>query len=391
MTTLLLLLVFPLLWPFAAKLIWKHEITVLEMLGNLAVGVVIVLIGWYAGKYVQAMDVQVLNGQVQGKYSERVSCSHSYSCNCVESCSGSGQNRSCSTTCQTCYDHPYDVDWNLKTSVGELEINRVDRQGTVEPPRYTKAAAGDPVAKTEAYLNYIKAAPSSLFNSLSDKTALSLYGDKVPEYPREVYDYHYLDRVLSVGVPVPELPAWNLELANRLRTLGVAKEVNTVVLFTKEANPQFATAVHAKWLGGKKNDVIVVVGTPKFPEIAWVRVLSWTDREVFKVQLRDALFDLKTVDRNTLLGTVTTHIEKGFKRRPMADFAYLDEEVEPPGWLLAVLFVVSAAVSIFTSIKLSQNSVSSGGWGGGRYTTSSRFSSNPLSWRPRSRSRNKFR
>ena len=41
-----------------------------------------------------------------------------------------------------------------------------------------------------------------------------------------------------------------------------------------------------------KNDVVVVMGTPSYPRIDWVQVLSWTDVELFKVQLRDELMDL---------------------------------------------------------------------------------------------------
>ncbi len=361
MTTLALLLVFPLVWPFVAKIIWKHEITLAELGLNIVIGALVVSAGWALGKYAQAHDVEILNGQVTGKYSEKVSCEHSYRCNCRQSCSGSGKNRSCSEVCDTCHEHSYDVDWNLRTSVGEIEVKRVNRQGTVEPPRYTRAAVGDPVAQTHGYQNYIKAAPDSLFNALAEKQALQEYGSLVPAYPSSVYDYHYLDRVLSIGVPVSDLTAWNQDLANALRVTGPSKQVNLVVVFTKEANPQFATAVNAKWLGGKKNDVVVVFGTPSYPDISWVRVLSWTDREVFKVQLRDALLDMKTVKRETVIPTIASHVEKGFVRRPMEDFAYLKHQIEPPGWVLALLVVLSMAASIGASVYFSRNEFSAGG------------------------------
>lgn len=361
MTTLALLLVFPLLWPIAAKLIWKHEITLAELALNVAIGALVVSAGWALGKYAQAHDVEILNGQVTGKASQRVSCEHSYRCRCRQSCSGSGKNRSCSEVCDTCYDHDYDVDWNLKTTLGEIEIDRVNRQGTVEPPRYTRAAAGDPVAQTHAYQNYIKAAPDSLFNALSEKQALQRFADAVPNYPDTVYDYHYVDRVLAEGVAVPDIAAWRQDLANALRVVGPAKQANVVLLFAKEADPRYATAVNAKWLGGKKNDVVVVLGTPRYPEISWVRVLSWTDKEVFKVQLRDALLDLKTVEREAVISTVSSHIQKGFQRRPMEDFAYLKHQIEPPGWVVALLVVLSIVASVGASVYFSRNEYSSGG------------------------------
>lgn len=361
MTTLALLLVFPLLWPIVAKHIWKHEITLVELALNVVIGALVVSAGWALGKYAQAHDIEILNGQVTGKYSQRVSCEHSYSCRCRESCSGTGKNRSCSQVCDTCYDHDYDIDWNLKTSLGDIEIERVNRQGTIEPPRYSRAASGDPVAQSHAYQNYIKAAPDSLFNALSEKQALQRFVDQVPAYPDKVYDYHYVDRVLTAGVAVPDLAAWRQDLANALRVLGPAKQANVVVLFSKESDPQFASAVNAKWLGGKKNDVVVVLGTPQYPEISWVRVLSWTDKEVFKVQLRDALLDLKTVERGAVLSTITGHIEKGFVRRPMEDFAYLKHQIEPPGWVVALLVALSVVTSVGASGYLSRNEFSTAG------------------------------
>ncbi len=362
MTTLALLLVFPLAWPIVAKLIWKHEITLGELAINVAIGVLVVTAGWALGRYAQMHDVEILNGQVTGKYSERVSCEHSYSCNCRESCTTrSDGSRSCSTTCSTCYEHSYDVDWKLRTTLSDIEIDRVNRQGTQEPPRYSRAQVGDPVAQSHFYQNYIKAAPDSLFNAVAEKQALAQFKDKVPAYPSTVYDYHYVNRVIPVGVAVPELSAWNQDLANSLRVLGPSKQVNVVVVMTAESDPQFATALNAAWLGGKKNDVVVVLGTPRFPDLAWARVLSWTDKEVFKVQLRDALLDLKTVQRETVLPTVVKHIEQGFKRRPMADFEYLAHQVEPPGWAVVLLLVLSVAASVGASVYLARNMTSTSG------------------------------
>lgn len=365
MTTLLLLLVFPLAWPVMAKLIWKHEYTFAELFLNVCVGVIIVTVGWYAGKFSQVADREVLNGEVVSKASEQVTCEHTYSCNCRQVCSGSGDRKSCSTQCDTCRDHAYDVDWSLKTTLGDIKISRVDRRGLTEPPRFSVAKPGDPVADTHLYTNYIKGSPDSLFNTLQDKAALAKYKDKIPEYPLEIYDYHYLNRVLSLGVPVPEVSSWNLDLAMRLRKLGPQKQVNLIVLFTKEADQAFADALRVAWLGGKKNDVIVVLGTPSYPEIQWTRVISWTDKEVFKVQLRDALWDLKTVDQKTVLDTIERHVVKDFERKKMEDFKYLEAAIEPPGWVIALLAVISVIASVGLSLYLSQNKYSSRGYSSG--------------------------
>lgn len=355
MGTLGLLLLIPLVWPFVAKALWKREITLLELMANLAIGVAVVTASYYGGRYLQGLDFEVQNGRLLSKVSEEVSCEHSYTCNCRETCSGAGTSRSCSTSCDTCYEHSYDVDWKLKTEVGDIKVSRVDRRGTTEPPRYTRAKPGDPVSVTKAYENYIKAAPDSLFNKATEQSLKAQFAPKLMPYPFDVQDLHYVNRVLVQGVSVPDVAQWNADLQDMLATLGPKKQVNAVIVITSEPNPNFAEALRAHWLGGKKNDVVVVLGVPQYPEIAWSRVFSWTDRELFKVELRDALQELKTLERSQVMGVLKEHITQGFVRKPMKDFEYLKNEVEPPLWLSILLAFLGLAVSVGTSLYLARN------------------------------------
>ena len=359
METLALLLVVPIAWPFIAKAIWKHELTVREMAINLAVGIVLASGVWSAGRYAQTYDVEILNGQVISKEKDQVSCDHSYSCNCKEVCSGSGQNRSCSTTCDTCYEHSYDYDWVLNTSLREsIKIARVDRQGLFEPERYRRAQPGDPVAMEHSFTNYRKASATSLFNS-STKVPTTL---PIPRYPNKVYDYHYVNRALTAGVTGIDFNAWNRDIANTLRVLGPMKEANLVVVFAKTEDPMYADALEQAWAYGKKNDVIVVIGTMDGQAVSWVRVISWTDNQMFKVALRDRLMEMQTIDREPMMKAISEEIKAGFKRKPNKDFEYLAKAIEPPGWVIFLAFFLSAAASIGLSVYFSRNSETTGGY-----------------------------
>lgn len=358
MIPLLLLLVFPLVWPFVAKIIWKHKLTGVEHAINIGVGVLVVLAGYGFGLYREMGDVQILNGKVVAKEIVRVSCTHSYSCRCRQVCSGSGKNRSCHRECDTCYEHNNDWDHDLRTTLGTITIDRVDRQGKVVPPRYTSAQINDPVAQTNYYRNYIKAAPDSIFNKAQNALLLEQYQGKLPPYPNHVYDYHRLDRVISVGLPVTDMREWNVKLATALNDLGKAKQVNAVIVLTNETNPNYANALSAYWLGGKKNDVIAVLGSPTLKP-SWVRIISWTDNEVFKVELRDALMALEEFTADSVISTMSQHISKSFARKPMEDFSYLKDTIEPPVWLLITLFLLSAAASIGCTIICVRNDIDS--------------------------------
>ncbi len=359
MEILALLLVFPLVWPLIAKAVFGRQYTLPEMGFNIVIVVACVCGLWFGGRYSQTVDHEVLNGQVNSKDSEHVSCSHDYQCNCYDVCSGSGSSRSCSRQCSTCYEHSYDVDWTLRTTVGDVDVPRIDRQGTSMPPRWASANVGDPVAVTHEHTNYIKGAPDSLFSAVAEQSTLAQFAGAVPEYPLDVYDLHYINRVLSHGVDVPDLQAWNKELAMRLRPLGASKQVNWVVVFTNSADPAYAEAVRIKWLGGKKNDVVVVLGTPQYPKLAWVRVLSWTDQELFKVQLRDDLLRLGTVDRTAVFDILEKNTKATFVRKHMRDFAYLKNEIQPPTWLLVVAGLVGVLGSLGLSFFFARNGVRS--------------------------------
>lgn len=351
MESLLLLLLVPIGWPFIAKAVWGHEYTFQELALNIVVACVIASGVWYAGRYVQMRDVEIINGAVIGKSRETVSCSHSYSCRCTTNSKGQ-------KSCSTCYRHSNDYDWVLRTNVGpNIEVSRVDSQGSTEPGRYRRAQVGDPVAVENAYENYVKASAGSLFH---DKGSV-LTNLPVPAYPNTVFDYHYVNRALAVGVTVPDLAQWNLDIANALRQLGPSKQVNFVVVFAGTSQTSYAQALEREWVGGKKNDVIVVLGTPKYPELSWVRVLSWTDREKFKVGLRDELLDMKVVDRSAVMAALTTATAASYQRKSMKDFEYLKYDIEPPVWVLILAFVLSAGTSVGLSRYFSKHDVTFAG------------------------------
>src|SRR5262249_53258019 len=148
-------------------------------------------------------DTEIWDGQVTNKSSERVSCSHSYDCNCyyTTECSGTGNNRSCSEVrhCSTCYEHSYDVDWNVYASTGEsLSIDRVDRQGLNMPARWGAAYIGEPYSSQHSFTNYILANPNSVL--LGQKGDLQKFGKLIPQYPT-VYDYYRVQHAINMGVP----------------------------------------------------------------------------------------------------------------------------------------------------------------------------------------------
>lgn len=360
----LIFIILPILvTPWIAKLIWKRDVEWKEVAIAGSIGAVLTLLVYLGGLASQVGDVEILNGEVISKNSEHVSCSHSYECRCKEvknpqTCSGSGSARTCSgggttRTCDTCYEHSYDVDWNVITNVGTFNIDRVDRQGTSTPPRWTAVVQGEPVAKTHYFINYVKAVPDSLFHARAE--VAGKFDSMIPAYPSGVYDYYRLDRAISVGVPVPDLKAWNQDISQIVRKLGPQRQANVIVVFVNTADQSYLHALEGKWIGGKKNDIIVIIGTTSYPKIDWVAVSSWTDKALFKVYLRDEIFALQNIDRPAIIKAIETNTMKSFERKQMKDFEYLKYNIEPPFWMLTLAIILGMMASLGCSYYFYRN------------------------------------
>lgn len=348
-----LTLFLPLCVPFIAKYFFHREYEWKEMGINAIIAVLVTAIVYYAGTSIGYRDTELLSGYVKEKSQEWTSCEHSYSCNCrsVTSCSGSGKSRSCSTSrvCDTCYEHSNDWDWVVKSTVGNFYISRVDRRGTVEPPRFTKVVIGEPAVREHGYENYIKAAPDSLF--YHDEKLLEFYKMKIPRYP-EPYDYYNINRVLNyTGADVGN---WNGIISEALKTMGASKQVNIVVVLTTEPL-NFSDALIYSWKGGKKNDVIMVYGL-EGNTVSWFQSYSLGNgigNQELHVTLRNEAIG-KNISDALLVGQIKT-IDKMFNRTSMEQFEYLKDQVEPPVWVIVLSLIFGLGTSIGLAYYFTRN------------------------------------
>ncbi|MCX6823544.1 MAG: hypothetical protein NT085_00245 [candidate division SR1 bacterium] len=206
-----------------------------------------------------------------------------------------------------------------------------------------------PSAKKHHYVNYIKASHSVL----KYYGQMKGYEKDLAKYP-DVYEGpfgpFYLNRVIDQEKIVPQYwtTAVNNELCYHNSYLGPKQEVNIIVYFTKH-DRNFTYALHEAWCGGKKNDVVVLIGMDHFPNIAWVEVMSWTPNAAFKIKLRDKIQALKTItDQNTFVKAVVDQIrapgEDGFERLHMTSMEYLIADIVLPWWAYILSALITALV-----------------------------------------------
>jgi hypothetical protein len=331
----------------SGKVCWK-EFSIM-----CGVQVIVAVISAVICYYVSTSDTEVWNGVVVDKQQVRVSCSHSYSCNCRQSCSGFGKNRSCRTVCSTCYEHFNDWDWRVFTSNKEsITINRVDRRGSYEPPRFSSVVIGEPTAVTHTYENYIKAAPDTLFRH---QGLVEKYEQHIPDYPIKIYDYYRLNRLTIVNSAVVEnIDSWNEDLSRISSKLGATHQVNVVVVVVNNLPKEFYYAIEQAWIGAKKNDVVLVIGV-NGQTIKWAEVMTWTTNELFKIKLRDQVIDVGTMDRKTIIDALSTTIPKYYKRKSMEDFEYLKSSITPTTTQWITTLLIGLMISIGLSWFFHQN------------------------------------
>ena len=323
---------------------------------GLLISAIILSGAFYAGVGSKTADTEIWNGEVVGKTRVHGTYVESYKCRCrtVTKSSGSGKDRRTwsEEECDTCYRDHFTVKWDCQSNIGEWRIDSLDETSkrvysAPDPARWTAIKNGDPVSRTNGYTNYVKAVPESLFRPAAENLKVQFAG-QIPAYPLNIYDFYKIDRVIPIGVNI-DTRDWNDKLSNITKKLGPAKQANVVIVITKNSDPNYFYALQDAWVGGKKNDVVVVIGAPNYPAKAeWVRIMAFTDHDIFRVKLRDDILDIEGLNSTNVTDAINKNILQSFKRKSMKDFKYLEDEIDPPEWVMAtVLSLILAAYFVF--------------------------------------------
>ncbi len=318
----------------------KRRITPGEMGLQIALVAALMYGGYHVARWTGVQDYEIWNGRIAKKTSGVGGCCHSYPCNCRQECSTDDEgNSSCVEVCDTCYEHSYDDTYSAYSTNDERVYHSgCHPPGSGSPVAYQDIRIGEPTAWEHRFTNYVRAAPDAL---IQRDPSYRRFAAQIPDYPR-VRGWK-ADRFLFVGID-PPVGAWRSDLAEVNADLGAPHQVNVVVVVVAEADPAYFDALRAAWLGGKKNDVVLVVGAPAFPELAWARVMAWHRPMGAEDELIGALTHrietLGTFDGGKILAILRDQISRSYVRRPFAEFAYLMAQARPtPLGMLALVLI----------------------------------------------------
>lgn len=336
---ILFLLILPIVIGLVGFLTSKGKVNWVEFVVQELVLIVLVSATFYVAAQHKMKDVEIWNGVIKEKNKIEEECSESYSCNCHScSCDEDG----CSTCCDTCYRYWDITRWDAWTSNNE---NAYSAGGCYHdlpnpPVRWQEIVVGEPTAIEHSYDNYIKGNPDTILRRTG--TSEDVF---VPPYPK-VYDWYNATRFIATGISDERFVHWDTLLDKLNAQLGAKKQVNTIIVVTDYADVQYAEILKERWLGGKKNDVVVIVGAPEYPKIGWVSVVSWTEREDMKITIRNRILELDEFDGEAIVNIAYEEIESKFVRREMKDFEYLKARIEPSGKTQFVIFIIGTIMSL---------------------------------------------
>ena len=341
MTPILLLLLFPLLTVVGMK-IWRPENFSWLEAGAQILLTVVVLVGVYqGGRYLEMSSVEYWNGQVNSKTHADGHYQTSYCC-------ATDSKGNCTSTCYT--DH-YTRDWYLETTVGNITTSYIDTEwrstrDSFESDRYWNGAyKGEPCSVTNTYLNYVQAAGSSLFNRNQTPPETFAKAGLLLDYPQR-HDIYKLNHVHAMGVQLPEIAEWNDTLGKMLRSLGAAKQINIFVIVVNTTDRSYIHAVQQHWRGANKNDAVIAIGSADGVTIQWADVFSWSKKAEFDVAVRNGITAHGKLEKNAILGIIQEATLSDYVRRPMAEYEYLKDEIDPPMWVLVILIILAVPGSL---------------------------------------------
>lgn len=278
-----------------------------------------------------------------------------------ETCSGSGNNRTCTThyyDCSYVADHAeywamVDSEENsfkisqekyqalvkkfdVRPFFVELNRNYHSYDGNMyKAPWPGTAATLEPNNTEHSYPNRVQAARSVFdYETIEEEQAKALGLFDYPEVT--VFDYPSV-----LGDCGPNTKGANANLRHWNAILGRPKELRMWLLCTPSKDVNFGQQQEAYWVGGNKNEAVVVLGD------GWTHVFSWTDNKTPLIEIRN----FATTNRDPLLITnfMGDKLASGFVRKHFEDFNYLT--IEPPTWYIVLTFclvvLLNAGVSFF--------------------------------------------
>jgi hypothetical protein len=380
----------PVLTVIVLLVFFRRKTVVWEFLIPFVASVILIFLGKSIVEKLQVKDNEFWGGPAEyaefyERWDEEVPCVHEISCTHEIPCSHRDSNGNAVHSndgymhSNDGYYHPYDVDdhppeWyvhdsngiRLSTSSAKFEHlaelfksrQKVDLQRdyhSIDGDKYVATwprtdETLEPVTTEHSYENRVAASDSVMNYPKVTEEEVAQYG--LYDYPK-ITDYYYLPSILGNGGPSTQeaeklLGMWNAKL-------GGPKQVRMWILIFNGGDIATGQMQEAFWKGANKNEFVITIGLDGQGNTAWTYVFSWSESERLKIETRNFVIEDqgKPLDLVKIVNWLAPAVNDQFVRREFAEFDYL--EVTPPGWALALIFIVTFLVNVGCTLWIIMN------------------------------------
>lgn len=196
----------------------------------------------------------------------------------------------------------------------------------------------EPVTVEEHYENKPKASLNVFHFGQVDSTDYNRF--KPVDYP-VIHDLWNQDCILGYSDPAAER---QLEILNA-RLGGVHHMRAYIVIFKNQ--PREAGIVQERyWEGGNKNEIVICIGVDDANNVQWGYDFSWTERQDYKIEIRNFAEGQKKLDLSSVVSFLDTETKTKWKIRDFKEFDYLTIEptISQVIWILILTFITNGLV-----------------------------------------------
>jgi hypothetical protein len=340
----------------AVMLIFFHKRTKWWELGIPFLAATVLIVGFkYAGEWSATKDGEFWGGWVvEAQYYEAwneyihqtctrtVSCgkdcttTESYDCSYVDYHSEYWQvndsNGAGNVVSESSYDHFVKL-YGKRPSFVDMHRSYHTNDGDMYKTVWPKTEATFEEVFTEhSYENRVQASRSVFSYRHIEEEEVATRG--LFTYPEKVSLFDFPSVLGDCGAGTE---AANKRLQYHNAKLGRAKQVRMWMLCTDSGDPSFGQDQESLWVGGNKNEVVLVKGQ------GWVHVFSWTDHKEPIIETRDHVAQMGTFDPVEAVDFMAGKVGADFERKHFEDFSYLT--VETPTWTIWTTWILVALFS----------------------------------------------
>ncbi len=133
--------------------------------------------------------------------------------------------------------------------------------------------------------------------------------------------------------------------------LGPTKYANIIIMGFLNQDIDVAIRQEAKFIGGKKNDIVICYGGVKPDKADWVHVFSWTEREDFKSNLESVILENPIGD--SILSLISNEIVKSYELKDWDKFDYISIEPRPVHymWFFIIISLTQIGIYVFNLVN----------------------------------------